>query len=367
MSPSTSRERNDAGPSLSSTIQLPGAGITPAIHIGLLDEPEAESQSQSPSSESSQPNSSGPDDYIQEFFRYKPRKLYPAENHTSSDDTRPPGTFDRHLDPELQLLHIIYLPSIAADLKKIADDALEAARLQGTLPPKPDWASSDFPTRAVREEARRKSSSGKILCEQQIESIYNTTTAKFCSQVAGTLAFQPPTWGSGHFRYTLERDKTRAVADGFLKLDKKSSTKSTPPLSADHCSVADKFPTLAIWEFKSLTSGTIDVMEAIVQQAVGSMAFDWEGCEFGKACIGKHKGENGRPMVTGSKMGYDAKTPPCPSVPVETAINNTPDMPTSTLTAHSRTCGARITQQVSAPVIYSSFPYVAPLDMGRSS
>lgn len=367
-----------------------GAGATPSVDLAGFH--EGQGFTPEPSADLTSQDSHDPYDYIQEFFRSKPETLRKHADHTTSTSTREPAFFDRHLDPLLQLAKVVHLPSITADLMKMADDAVEAARLGGTLPTK----RKGFPLPAHRLNALRASPVNKIICEEQIVSIYKLNTSEFCATVAATLEFQLPTWSNGHLTYTLERDKARGIADGFLKLDDTTIT-GMQPLSATHALVADKFPTIALWEFKSLTAGSVDVMEAIVQQP---KAFSWHRCELGKACVSdaKHREKNGSPKITGHKMGYDAlaeslavpvadnpttmmlnvSSPTLGESPVISIVDNrttmmsdspsppleppvasiidspatkTPDGPPPSLSNKARISAARITQQVSVPVI----------------
>ncbi|KAF9461073.1 hypothetical protein BDZ94DRAFT_1264504 [Collybia nuda] len=297
-----------------------------------------------------QENNPGPD-FVDEFFTYRPKTLYKAKNHTLSNGTRTPAFFDRHLDPQLQLLQVAYLPSITTDLMNIADSALETARSVGAVPPLND----DFPTQLVRDSIPLHIAQ-KIVAEQQIEAIYKKTTAKFCSRVAATLEFQLPTWEPGHLEFTRTSNKSRGIADGFLTLTKTSRESSTPALSERYNSVVDTFPTLAVWEFKSLTSGTLDVMEAIVQQTVSCLAFSWEGCEHGKNCIVMHTGKDGLSMITGNRMGLDAEPPICPSV-VNTAPM-TPNGPSISLSNHARKSARHITQQTWSEAVQEDVTFV---------
>lgn len=330
----TSRERNDAGPSTTPS------SVPPPPVVGTTSSPDFP-ELQSPSSQARAHDS---DDYIDEFFRYRPVELRKHENHTKSTGTREPAFFDRHLDPDLQLKHVVYIPSIKTDLMAIADDALKNARSNGTIPP----FSHKFPTRGKREIKYPEPIADNIIAEKQIEDMYSETTANYCSLVAATLEFQLPSWGLGPLRYSLATNKAQGIADGFLNIDKPACSSNASPLSTSYASVADKFPTLAIWEFKSLMSGTLDVMEAILEQAVGDVVFIWEGCELGETCTAdpKHVEKNGLPKVTGNRMGPDAAPPICPSVenvPSVTFVRTSKD-----LSNHARTSATRITQQVSS-------------------
>jgi hypothetical protein len=117
--------------------------------------------------------------------------------------------------------------------------------------------------------------------------------------------------------WTLDSNKDRGIADGFLKLNEQAvDTDVVGPLQDDYKKVAEDFPVIAIWEFKNMLAGSKEVFELIVQQA-GDEEFSWEGCEHGMRCPIVHPGKDGGPMVTGSRTALDAETPICKSTPPE--------------------------------------------------
>ena len=140
---------------------------------------------------------------VEEFFKYKPPRLYPAIGHTTSDKTPRPGMFDMHLDPSLRPRRVLYLPTIEDDLKEIAEHALQSASDAGTLPPITDQ-SPDVHTRARRFQ---NSLFDRILCEAEVEAIYKATAANYC----------------GHLEWTLHGKKPRRVADGYARRFKRSA------------------------------------------------------------------------------------------------------------------------------------------------
>ncbi|RDB15956.1 hypothetical protein Hypma_003555 [Hypsizygus marmoreus] len=231
-------------------------------------------------------------DQVEEFFRWRPDTLEPAQNggHTKSTGTRAPGEFDRHLHEDLILHHVVHVPSITSDLRRIAEDALHAHYVTGTLPPiLPDTL---FPTSRAR------------------------VSALASSVVGATLAYQLPEWSPDCLEWTLtdvgEDPKSKAIADGFLSVVSRSKSGQRLSLSDLQQIVAETFPVIAVWEFKSLAAGDPAIIAALSKEFVDRSRFPWEGCPHKKLCAFKHPGDFVVP--TGSKMGLDAEIPPCPSI-----------------------------------------------------
>jgi hypothetical protein len=162
---------------------------------------------------------------VEDFFQHKPNSFKAAKDHTSSTNTRPPASFDRHLDLRLRLRRVVYLPSMTRDLKQIAKTALQSASSAGVLPS----ISDAFPLRTMRQKWNRQAPYHHIICEDEIQNIYETTTAKFCSVVASTLEFQLPRWSRGHLDWTKKTRKVRGIADGYLRLNERAVDTDIPP------------------------------------------------------------------------------------------------------------------------------------------
>jgi hypothetical protein len=259
--------------------------------------------------DASSPEPVDPMTAVKEFFQYRPKPFEKAANHTKSAQTRAPASFDQHLEAQLRLCRVIYLPTITEDLQNIADNALACASHMDALP---SIQSGDFPTDKLRQKESKAAPYGRIVGEPQIKIIYEETTSKFCTIVASTLQFQLPRWSSGHLEWSIQTTKTSGIADGFLRLNQWAVDADIPSLPDDFKNVAEDFPTIGIWEFKNLIAGSERVFEAIVQQS-SYEKFDWEGCEHGVQCPVVHPGQNGGPLVTGWKKGFDAEPPICQS------------------------------------------------------
>lgn len=240
-------------------------------------------------------------DRVQDFFRYKPPVLTAAVvgGHTDSVGTRVPGPFDKHIPDVLRLKRVVKLPSIVSDLTHIAQSSLDS--YQGDLPP----TAGDFPTAKIRSRRVQYSSKNEIYCESGVGGFYNSTTAKFCEVVAGTLAFNSGKWARGNLLWALSEiskekkdglKRNQAVADGFLNVIAVDGEQN--PLQ--------DFPVLIPYEFKNLNFSRRDAVLSTVVDGFLNDWFPWEGCEYGEECSINHD-----VGVTGCRMGHDAKDHPC--------------------------------------------------------
>jgi hypothetical protein len=185
----------------------------------------------------------------------------------------------------------------------------------------------------------------EIICEEQLVSIYDQTTAKFCRIVASTLEFQHPHWSCGNLKWTSDSGKSHGVADGHLMLNNKPADMGIDPLPVGYQEITEDFPVIATWEFKSLVAGTPDVLEAIVQQSASGKDFPWQECTERDGCQIVHKGVHGELYTTRSKMGFDAQIETCKSLllPSDPIF---PHPPSSQLSEKAKTHAIHITQQV---------------------
>jgi hypothetical protein len=249
------------------------------------------------------------DQKLKEFWGWRPPLLECHPDHTESDQTRAPAHYDTHLHESLILRKIVPLPSLLIDLTNVVDNALRYAR--PNLPPIND--SSVF-----LPENRMETLIGMdplMKDEDGVANFYLNTTAKFCAPVASMLGLQHPQWKSSLIWDRQTHQKASAIADGFLKVNTKVATVGflRSPLKLevmnDLQAIAQaKFLNLAVWEFKNLLAGKIEVMEAIGSR---NGSFDWQACtKADDLCRKKKHLQRGRLTTTGSPKGFDAmKTP----------------------------------------------------------
>ncbi|KAF8074525.1 hypothetical protein FPV67DRAFT_1445583 [Lyophyllum atratum] len=280
---------------------------------------------------SSRPDVSPPStevDDIRDFFEYSLPTLVMGEDHTRSRSTRAPAHFDRHLDEHLRMDRVVYLPAFLTDLKAIAEDALTKYTSKFPFPATREQIG--FPNAGIRLDCARDALEERILNERSLEGIYSKTMASHCSIVASTLEFQLPVWSSAHLHWQTihgRSEEKHAIADGLLRIFDISGhtcdAARVSPLAVEYLDVRKYFPVIGVWEFKNMVAGSINVFEAILEQAK-MHKFPWVGCQEGNRCAVVHPPTLGKVLKTWSKMGPDASEsvvppptmPPPPSHPI---------------------------------------------------
>ncbi|KAG6855392.1 hypothetical protein H0H87_003763 [Tephrocybe sp. NHM501043] len=228
---------------------------------------------------------------LNDFFDYKFPTLIASPRHTTSTGTREPAYFDKHLDGNLRLRKVAYLPTLAAQFDDVADDALKTyLECHGTFPP----VSKYFSTGRYLTQKWMGVGAHDIRDESSLQSIYASTIAQYSSCVAATLEFQLPVWAPGFLNWSTKdphRVSGKAVADGFLTLEKVLDAEVTedykariPPLSREYEKVSDTIRSIGIWEFKSLKAGKLAVFVAILDIA-NLKEFPWVSCEHDSLCV----------------------------------------------------------------------------------
>jgi hypothetical protein len=213
-----------------------------------------------------------------------------------------------HFSDKMVLLHVKYLPSLVQQLQKIVDDALLAA--SGTLPRK--WlplstVTRDFITTHLASTVAND--------EKAVAEIYGKTAATFCAPLASTLALHPKAskdeWGN-LLRWTQSVSSSGyAIMDGELQImpghnDFDNIVETMDPETRVIVKeMRDSRTSLGTWEFKSLATGSDDVMEAVH----GFDDFSWTFCSgelFGVLQWHQRQAENVKRTV----RGPDAQNPP---------------------------------------------------------
>jgi hypothetical protein len=250
------------------------------------------------------------DQKLEEFWGWRPPLLERHPDHTKSAKTRPPTHYDTHLHKSLILKRIVRLPSLLTDLENVVDKAVDAARpfLPRTK------KTSEFPHPWTRKQAVDNLVTS-LHDEEGVANFYMNTTAKFCAPVASMLGLQHAEWISSLIWDRQTHQKASAIADGFLKINTKVETDDflRSPLKEEakndlNAIAQAKFLHLAVWEFKSLLAGDIEVMQAIGSH---SGSFHWQACtKVVDSCGTKKHLKHGRLTSTGSPKGFDALETP---------------------------------------------------------
>ena len=235
------------------------------------------------------------------------------EGGTVARQSRKPSFYDKHLPDELILKYLQHHPDLAAQIAETVDEAIRTALADGgTLPPPGG--------RLMDDEDREYHLGGFSVAmskELPIASYYDKATAHLCLPIASTLVLHPKhhKWGT-----ILEWSMTPnaggfAIADGSLQfrdLDENPLFRDKMHASMDPGMVEtiDKlrktYPDLGVWEVKSLTVGSADVMLSLKRLASTGRPFPWVKC----TCDGtKHKTDR-MDAIYETRAGPDAPDTP---------------------------------------------------------
>lgn len=252
-------------------------------------------------------------DEIRHLFSWNPPSLV-MKDHVTSDRTRNTKSFDSHLNDKQALEYLEVLPSLAEIFGKIADSALES--FEATTHNVP-LSLGKLPTTKHRKRAVADAGIN-VKNEEDVQIFYEETTAKFCAPVASTLALSStPSSINPAFRFTSSLvSKSYADPDGALAflLDNITPEMGIGPEKREQLQSAVRyFGTPALYavfmEFKSLKAGSKDFMNAILELAKEPGKFPYQGCLHG-ACGSRCVTPSGSQVVTGARMGFDAKSSP---------------------------------------------------------
>lgn len=244
------------------------------------------------------------------FLKWTPETIIADEAHITSDDTRPPVAYDLHLHEDLVLKEIKHLPTLLTDLAQVAD--VHVASYKKAVPHA--VLGTDFPTYHTRSRYRPD----RVVAEASLVTIYENTTAQWCSLVASSLIFNQPFQKDIQlFKWTDTTPHSKAIADGFLNLHHANikdpqitSSLSKASKAAINVLVDWQLEGLMIWEFKSLVAADLDKMKAIGEL---TGPFKWKRCGDGSGYTcgaGQHGTKEGTRVKTGRKTGPDAKATP---------------------------------------------------------
>ncbi|KAG6910047.1 hypothetical protein DXG01_013493 [Tephrocybe rancida] len=263
---------------------------------------------------------------LKHFFEATPSELLAdLRYHTTNKNTRQAGNFDKHLHERYRLKHVVLLPEILSDLIDNADNAFNA--YPHDFPPVATNIFLQFPTeRHLQTSAIEIKHANTINTEADVQSVYEKAIARYCATVAGTLEFQLDRWDTNCLEWNKNRlshteikgvKRAQAVADGFLQLVTRDSRGKVFHMNQRQRAIFDTFPVLAIWEFKNLNffrdGKLVEVEGKVFREIVRGFltdVFHWAECEEEGDCALVHPDIG----VNACRMGYDARSSPCPSV-----------------------------------------------------
>jgi hypothetical protein len=248
-------------------------------------------------------------DEIEALFCWNPPRLIlaPKKKHSTL-----PSFYDKHFSTDLVLKRVERLPSLVQDLASNVDKALSAA--SATLPPLKGFITAEqrrFDLRRIEKE---------VTDEKGVANFYDKYTAKYCSDLASTLALHPAAsfseWDSLLIWTQSVSSSGYAIMDGLLRFIAESDEKIEGPRAHIVESMENakrrifeemrksKTP-LASYEIKSLSAGSVEVMIAVPNLG----KFYWTYCDARK-CHTNPKHEKARSNVKQVVVGPDAQVTP---------------------------------------------------------
>lgn len=225
-----------------------------------------------------------------------------------SKKTPEPPLFDRHFSEKLKLLQVGRLPTLIRDFTAVVDKALA----DSTQFPLSNFHSAEAIVDAVSYIDR------SVVNEEEVAGFYDKTTASFSIRVASFLAFGI----HGLLRWSRSGNVSGyAIADGFIYFPDPTDPNSAAlyaqlearlgkeTVDLIRLLATDRSP-LAIYEFKNVAAGRVEVMLAVPNLS-SLQKFEWTGC-IAPDCASspKHEAERRKVGEMERKLEHDAKSPP---------------------------------------------------------
>jgi len=246
----------------------------------------------------------------------------PRNTHTIGY-SRPAAFYDKHLAPHLILKRVICLGSIVSTMGNTVDQAIQVAVTKGAFPPKNEGV---LPT-AEFIQAQVVWSEWTLYHEIGVAEVYRMHTAMYCRALASTLAIHPSSreWGAALVWTADQKDARWAIADGVLRISTNVIDNGHPVqqlleyedagMKTVIRQLASRGTALAIWEIKSLTVGTAQVMQEIAEMGVNHAIFPWQKCTAttvtgGHTNCTHHSWKTMEESRTNYDAGFDARSLP---------------------------------------------------------
>jgi hypothetical protein len=258
--------------------------------------------------------------------------LPPNTAHTAAVGyTRPAAFYDRHLASHLILQRVVCLDTLVSAMASTVDQAIKNAVAKRPLPKDTDLLLSE---KVIKHQVRGLFRRTKRH-ETGIGETYSKHAATYCLPIASTLAIHPSgeQWDS-ILNWTTDVGIGQwAIADGALVIStdffKDDQWKQELLQHEDERKnaiieqLASCSTTLAIWQMKSLTVGTAQVMTEIIEMGVTHAKFAWKKCTTAANCT-HHQWEGMEESREDYDAGLDARSPPwtLPDVPLASASVN---------------------------------------------
>ncbi|KAF8504381.1 hypothetical protein F5888DRAFT_1655232 [Russula emetica] len=225
---------------------------------------------------------------------------------TTIGSSRQAAFYDRHLASHLTLERVVYFDTLVSTMANTVDQAIQDAVTKRPLPKDTSVLQSEKQIEYADEVLFPT-----VYREMGVASRYLKYTSTYCLPIASTLALHP---SSGHWASILNWTMDGKIGRWAIADDdgKKGIIEQ----------LAFRKTTLAVWEMKSLTVGTAQVMEEIVEMGLTHAKFPWKKCA---PTVCNHRLWEGMEESRESyDAGFDARSPPwtLPIVPSSSAADS---------------------------------------------
>jgi len=235
---------------------------------------------------------------------------------TTIGSSRHAAFYDRHLAPHLILERVVYFDTLVSTLANTVDQAIQDAVTKRPLPKDTGILLSEkqikYKVRGLFERTKYR--------EAGVAESYHSHAAMYCLPIASTLAIHPSSEGwDSILHWTTDGKIGRwAIADGVLLISpdvfEDDQWKQELLQNEDDekkgiiKQLAFRTTALAVWEMKSLTAGTAQVMKEIAEMGLTHAKFPWKKCAL---TICNHRFWEGMEESRESyDAGFDARSPP---------------------------------------------------------
>ena len=256
--------------------------------------------------------------------------------------SRQAAFYDRHLAPHLILERVVIFDALVSTMAKTVDQAIQDAVAKRPLPKKTGSLLSE-----EMADIRDKEHSRTKYHETGVAESYSHASLYYFRPIASTLALHPSSayWGS-ILTWTFDGKLGRwAIADGVLRISpsvfEDDKWKQQMLQNEDNekegilKQLAKDATALAVWEMKSLTVGTAQVMQEILEMGLIHAKFPWKKCP---PTVCDHRSlDRMKESKESYDAGFDPRSPPwtLPIVPPISSADSRPISPCTSLRSAS--------------------------------
>jgi hypothetical protein len=263
------------------------------------------------------------------------RTRAPPETNLSAFKTttigccRKAAFYNKHLAPHLILKRVVYFDKLVSTMANTVDQAIQDAVAKRPLPKKPGMLRSEEQIKDDVEYLLQPTT----YRENGVAQAYAHYATTYYGPIASTLALHPSfsdRWITVLNWTTDGKARRWAIADGVLRISQNVFTTNQLLQNEDDkkkdiiYQLAERSAALAVWELKSLTVGTAQVMQEIVEMGLDHAEFPWKKCTL---AVCDHKFvDNMKESSKDYDRGVDPRSPPwtLPSVPSTSSADSPP-------------------------------------------